>query len=152
MEKYIDNIRQVNNTFVKLLDSLSVEQLNKIPDGFKNNIIWNFAHLLAIQQSIFYGLSGVKPKIDATFIATYKRGTKPEKYIVENEILAIKKMFANAINTFEEDYKAGIFKEFKTYETSFGVTLTNIDDAIQFSTVHDGLHLGYARALRRLVF
>jgi hypothetical protein len=151
MQKYIDNIRQVNNTFVKLLDSLSVEQVNKIPDGFNNSIIWNFAHLLAVQQAVFYRLSDLQPTIDPVFIATYKSGTKPEKYIDENEIKNIKEMFADAINAFEEDYKNGMFKEYKTYPTSMGVVLTNIDDAIQFSTVHDGLHLGYARALRRLV-
>ncbi len=72
MKKYIDNIRHVNNTFVKLLNELSVEQLNKIPDEFRNNIIWNFAHLLAIQQSIFYRLSGLESRIDAAFINTYK--------------------------------------------------------------------------------
>ncbi|MDQ2751531.1 MAG: DinB family protein [Bacteroidota bacterium] len=151
MEKYIDNIRQMNNTFVQLLDSLSIEQLNKIPDGFKNNIIWNFAHLLAIQQSIFYRLSSLQPKVDEAFINSYKRGTQPNHYVDETEVNRIKNVFSNAINTFEDDYKNGLFKEFKTYPTSMGVVLTSIDDAIQFSTVHDGLHLGYARALRRLV-
>lgn len=151
MEKYIDNIRKVNNAFIRIMNSLSVEQLNKIPDGFKNNIIWNFAHVLAIQQSLFYGLSGLQPNMDVAFIATYKRGTKPEKLIDEDEINSIKQIFANAIDTFERDYKKGLFTEYKMYETSIGVVLTNIDDAIEFSTFHDGLHFGYAMALKHLV-
>ncbi len=151
MQKYIDNIRQVNNTFVRLLDGLSIDQMNKIPEGFNNNIIWNFAHLLSVQQSLFYSLSGLPPKVDTAFINTYKRGSKPERMVSENEMAEIKQLFSNAISTFDDDYKAGIFKEFTTYTTSFGVVLTNIDDAIQFSIAHDGLHYGYAMALKHLV-
>ena len=151
MEKYIDNIRKVNNAFVRLMNNLSVEQLNKIPDGFNNNIIWNFAHLLAVQQSLFYRLSNLQSNVDAAFIPAFKSGTKPEKFMDENEINHVKQMFANAIDTLENDYKNHLFKEYTTYQTSLGVVLANIDDAIEFSTFHDGLHLGYAMALKHLV-
>lgn len=151
MEKSIRNIRHINNTFVSLLDSLTVEQLNAIPVGFSNNIIWNFIHLLAVQQAVFYLLSGLPPTVDNAIIQAYRRGTKPESNLTESEIVAMKQTFADAINTLENDYGQGIFTNYKRYETSFGVVLENIDDAIQFSSVHDGLHLGYARALRRLV-
>ena len=33
---------------------LTTEQLNKIPEGYNNNIIWNLAHLIYAQQSICY--------------------------------------------------------------------------------------------------
>ncbi len=151
MLAYISYIRQVNHTFVKLMDELSIAGLNDIPEGFSNNIIWNFAHLLSVQQSVFYSLSGLLPRVDASFITQYRRGTKPEKQLNENEVDNLKDIFSKAINTFEEDYKNGLFTSYKTYETSVGITLRNIDDAIFFSTVHDGLHLGYARALKRFV-
>ena len=32
------------------LDNFTLEQLNKIPEGFNNNIIWNIAHTIVTQN------------------------------------------------------------------------------------------------------
>ena len=41
------------------LDVISLEQLNKIPVGFNNNIIWNITHIVVVQQMLAYKLSGL---------------------------------------------------------------------------------------------
>ena len=151
MEKYFDIMQKTRMHFVHLLDSLTIEQLNKIPEGFNNNLIWNFAHLLATQQAIFYGLSGLTPKLDENFIKSYRRYTKPEGFVSVEEFETIKQNFEQAQQTFFEDYRKGVFNSFKQYTTSFGVQLDTLEDAIKFSSVHDGLHYGYAMALKHLV-
>jgi hypothetical protein len=137
--------------FLQLLDGLTIEQLNTIPAGFNNNLIWNFAHLLAAQQVIFYGLAGLTPNVDEQFIKSYRRYTKPEGFVNAPEFENIKQNFERAQQTFFEDYRKGAFSNFKQYTTSFGVQLDNVEDAIKFSSLHDGLHYGYAMALKRLV-
>ena len=137
--------------FVHLLDGLTIEQVNKIPEGFNNNLIWNFAHLLATQQVIFYGLGGLIPNVDEQFIKRYRRYTKPEGSVIAEELERIKQNFEEAQQQFFEDYRQGKFNSFKQYTTSFGVQLDTIDDAIKFSSLHDGLHYGYAMALKHLV-
>jgi len=42
-----------------MIEDFSLEELNKIPEGFNNNIIWNIAHVIATQQALVYGLSGL---------------------------------------------------------------------------------------------
>ncbi len=147
----IDVIRKTNQTFVGMMNELSIEQINTIPVNFNNNVIWNFAHSLAVQQAFFYGLSGLPNTIENEFINRYKKGTKPEGFVTEIEVNNIIKMFANAIDVFEKDYKNGIFKEYHHYTTSIGFILTNIDEAIQAASFHDGWHFGYARMLKKLV-
>jgi len=44
---------------ITILDKYSDRQLNKIPKGFKNNLIWNIAHLLVTQQLLTYALAGL---------------------------------------------------------------------------------------------
>lgn len=147
----IEIIRKANEMFVAMINNLSVEELNAIPDGFNNNIIWNFAHSLAVQQAFFYALSKLPYTIDEAFINQYKKGTRPERKVEENEIADIIRMFAESINGFENDYKKGIFQTYQNYTTSIGFTLTNIDEAIQAASFHDGWHFGYARAIKKMV-
>ena len=151
MEKYFDIMQKTRMNFVHLLHGLTIEQLNKIPEGFSNNLIWNFAHLLATQQAIFYGLAGLTPKVDEQFIKRYRRFTKPEGLVSLEEFETIKQNFEQTQQTFFEDYRKGVFNNFKQYTTSFGVQLDTLEDAIKFSSVHDGLHYGYAMALKHLV-
>ena len=151
MEKYFDIMQKTRINFVQLLDGLTIEQLNTIPEGFNNNLIWNFSHLLATQQTIFYSLSGLMPNVDENFIKSYRRYTKPEGVVSIKEFETIKQIFEQAQQIFFEDYRKGVFNNFKQYTTSFGVQLDTLEDAIKFSSVHDGLHYGYAMALKHLV-
>ena len=52
----------------------------------------------------------------------------------------------------ERDYRTGVFQA-NTYQgyTSeyFGLTMTDIDQALQFTVFHEGVHFGYMLALRR---
>jgi hypothetical protein len=42
-----------------LLNTFSIDQLNNTPEGFKNNIFWNIAHVVATQQLLVYKLSNL---------------------------------------------------------------------------------------------
>ena len=147
----IQVIRKTNQSFADMISNLSIEQLNTVPSDFNNNIIWNFAHSLAVQQAFFYGLSGLPYTIEKDFINLYKKGTKPEQFVSETELTNIIKIFADAIDIFEKDYENGIFKEYNSYTTSIGFIITNINEAVQCASFHDGWHFGYARALKKLV-
>ena len=47
-------IRRNRELFLDLVNSLSVDQLNKIPEGFNNNIAWNFGHIVITTQALCY--------------------------------------------------------------------------------------------------
>ena len=123
----IEAIRKTNETFVAMMNGLSIDELNAIPEGFNNNIIWNFAHSLAVQQAFFYALSKLPYTIDEAFINRYKKGSRPEGFVEEKEVADIISMFAEAINRFKSDYEKGMFQTYHNYTTSIGFTLTNID-------------------------
>ena len=135
-----------------LMERLTPEQLNKIPDGYNNNILWNIGHSIATQQLLVYGLSGEDIQIPKHIIDLYKKGTKPEKPASLEEIEEIKQLLFSTINQLEKDYSEGVFKTFKTYTLSTsGGTLHKVEDAIAFNNFHEGLHLGYAMALVKAI-
>ena len=151
MDKYFEIIAQTRANFIQLLDGLTIEQVNKIPGGFNNNIIWNFAHTISAQQVLCYRLAGITPVVDENFIELFKKGTKPGTYIDQQKLNHIKKLSELTIEKLKLDVADNIFSNYTDYTTSYNVCLTNIEDAIKFVSVHEGLHYGYAMALRRLV-
>lgn len=151
MEKTFSILKQTRSNFLDLVEGLSLEQLNTIPEGCSNNIAWNFGHITVTQQLLCYTVPGFEPKISLDLIDKYRKGTKPEAGITADELEELKQITLSTYDTLVSDYNNGFFTSYKTYPTSYGVELNSIDEAIQFLTVHEGLHFGYAMALRKLV-
>ena len=144
-------LKITRNNILKKFEGLTIEELNRIPEKFNNNLIWNFGHVIATQQILCYGLSGNKAFVSNEIIDTYRKGTKPENFVSAETYKELIDLSEAAIHQMEKDYAAGLFKEHKTYTTSYGTTLTTIEEAILFNNVHEGMHLGYCIALRKVV-
>lgn len=149
MLKAIEILYKPRTNLVKLIEGLSIEQLNKVPSGFNNNIIWNFAHMIAAQQGVCYVRAGLKTVIDEKLYLAYKPDTKPETFVDAAEVDAIKQLAFTTLDKLEEDYNASIFDSYIPWTTRYGVDINNIDEAIKFLPFHDGLHTGYIMAQRR---
>lgn len=146
---------QVSNfnrkTFLYYLENLSPEQLYFIPKGFKNNIIWNIAHVLITEQMLSYGLSGLELPVDNKFVKMYAKGTFPSTTISTEEIEEVKTQLIPATKQIQKDFQKGVFKTFKEYPTSVGIVLKNIDGALQFNAFHEGIHLGIILSIKKLL-
>ena len=139
------------NMVSKILENHSLEQLNKIPEGFSNNLIWNIAHIVVTQQLLVYKLSGLPTMVSDEIIEKYKKGTKPEQDASQAEVNEIKSLLFITIKKTKEDYDNGIFKNYNEYPTSTGFILNNVEDAMAFNNFHEGLHIGILMSLRKFV-
>jgi hypothetical protein len=151
MEFVLNIAKHTRQNFIKLMDGLSIEQLNVIPQGFSNNIAWNFAHIVAAQQILCYVRANVPARMPTEEVTKYQKGSRPEGLISESEILYYKEKAFILLDDLREDVAKGIFNNYQPVTTAFGVTLNNIEDAVAYFTTHDNLHLGYALALKRAV-
>lgn len=151
MKNQINALTATRGNIIKVLDALSIDQLNKVPDGFNNNIIWNAAHCVVTQQLLVYKLSNLEPRVSNELIDVYRKGAKPLGNVNEKFVTELKELLVDSIKWMEEDYKNGIFKDYNEYTTSYNITLKSTDEAISFNTVHEGLHLGYMMAMMRLI-
>lgn len=135
----------------QFLDNYSLEQLNKIPEGFKNNLIWNIAHIVVTQQLLVYKFSGLPMMVSDELVQKYMKGTKPELDASQDEVDEIKSLLSKTVDQTKEDYDNGIFKNYQEYPTSTGFVLKNVKDAMAFNNFHEGLHIGILMSLRKLV-
>jgi hypothetical protein len=130
---------------------LTLEQLNEIPEGFSNNVIWNLAHLVVTQRLLIYGLGGLELGLELEFIDKYKKGSKPEGKVSKEEVDEILSLLSKEFEKFTKDIETGIFKTYKNYPTSYNFEITNFEDAITFNNLHFGLHVSTILKLRKLV-
>jgi len=115
--------RQSRDNFITLLDACSTAQLNHVPEGYNNNLIWNFAHVIVTQQLLTYGLSGLPMKVPDNMVEAFRKGSKPERDYTDAEIRAFKQLSGSTLDQFEADQQAGLFHHFKPYKTRFGLEL-----------------------------
>lgn len=151
MQKQLDILIESRKLIVKLIKNLSIEQLNKIPKGFKNNIVWNVAHLVVTQQLLCYKLSGLDCLVSEELIANFQKGSVPSYFVSEEEFKEIKQQLLVLPNKLEEDYLKGVFKNYKEYKTSVNITLSTVDDAIKFNAFHEGIHFGIILQLLKFI-
>ena len=151
MNRQMDNVRKVRTFLLAQLDDLSSEQLNRIPDGFNNNIIWNIGHMIAAQQGICYIRAGVPPVVEEQLILNYKPGTKPAKSINDEEVTHLKSLLLSTLDQMEADLEGQLFDGYKSWTIRYGVEITNIDEAIDILLFHEGYHQGAILALKKLV-
>ena len=149
MQNHIDILKATRANILKQIDGISLEQLNLIPEGYNNNLIWNAGHVVVTQQRLCYAMSGLEIKLPEGIIAIYKKGAKPKKDVTQEEVDQIKAWLTESIDWLEVDLEAGVFKTFKTYPTSYGYTLNSIEDAVIFINVHEGMQLGYSIAMKK---
>ena len=134
-----------------MLAGYTLEQLNKIPEGYNNNLIWNIAHVIVVQQMLVYNLSGLPMMISDEMISKYKKGTKPGHIVMQAEVDDIQTLLVETINQTEADLENKIFTNFQEYPTSTGFVLRSASDAMAFNDFHEGLHIGIAMSIRKFI-
>ncbi len=150
----IEKIKHLRMFLLSRIEGLTTEQLNTIPVGFNNNIVWNLAHLVAAQQSICYLRAGVPPVVAETYITDYLPGTKPRQPIDGETIATIKELLISSIDTMGTDYARHLFRNYTYSERIkeiYGIDVRTIDDAIDFILYHEGFHIGCVLMLKHLV-
>ena len=93
----LTNIKRIRQNILNITKDLNDTQLNAIPAGFNNNIIWNIAHLSAVLQRICYIRSGLSGHTEVAFSEEFKNGTRPTREITGTEINAIRELLITEI-------------------------------------------------------
>ena len=136
---------------LKFLTDFSLDQLNVVPKGYRNSIYWNIAHVVVTQQLLEYKLSDVPMLIDADLVDAYRKGTKTEHDVTQQEVNHLKTLLFSTIEQTQKYYNSGTFKTYNQYTVSTKSTLTCVEEAIEFNNFHEGIHLGYILAIKNSI-
>jgi hypothetical protein len=154
MNKNLDKIKNFRLYLLKQIENLTTDQLNHIPPGYSNNIIWNLAHLVAAQQNLCYVRAGLPVAVEDKYFTPYMPGTKPDGFVDQDDIKSIKELLTASLDTLQSDLDKN---KFVNYSPSvmipkvYGFEITNIEQALEYLLYHEGYHSGCILSLKHLV-
>lgn len=151
MNTIFKSIKRSREIYASYIENYTLEQLNTIPDGLRNNLIWNIAHIIVSQQRLAYLLSGNETLISEEFTNKYVNGTIPDGNATQEEVDEIKRLLFSTIEQTILDYKNGKFDNYTETQTRTGFLLTNIEEAMLFNHYHEGIHLGFMMKIKRFI-
>lgn len=111
----VHRLHQLRQYLLAQLSDLTSVQLNQVPPGYRNNIIWNVAHLGAAVQSLCYGRAGLPLTVAESFVTPYLPGTVPTEFIDEASSELIQATSLAALGQLARDLEAD---KFTTYTSS----------------------------------
>jgi hypothetical protein len=139
------------NLYLDFLEKYTLEQLNKIPEGFSNNLIWNIGHIIVAQQRLVYTASNLPINIPIELVNSYKSGTKPSTTDTQETVDIFKNLLLSLVTETKNDFASGKFISYNELTTSTGFQLSTSIDAINFNNYHEALHLGFMMNIRKFV-
>lgn len=151
MEALFKTWKSNRKIYLSFLEGYSLDQLNKIPDRFNNNLIWNIGHVIVVQQLLIYRSSNQPMTVSTDLVNRYKPGTKPSQPATQAEVDQLKELLISVIAKTENDYKTKIFTVYNELSTSTGFHLASVEDALEFNNYHEGIHLGNMMSLRKFI-
>tara|TARA_Y100001949_G_C15938712_1_gene309136 strand:- start:225 stop:680 length:456 start_codon:yes stop_codon:yes gene_type:complete len=151
MESLFKTWKTGRKLYLNFFENYTLDQLNEVPDGFNNNLIWNIGHIIVAQQSLIYNLSNLDGYLPERLVELYKPGTKPSGQITQEACDELKELLTALIDRTISDFDAGKFTTFTERTTRTGFHLATLEDALHFNNYHEGLHLGYMMSIRKLV-
>jgi len=151
MESLFSAWKTSRKAYLKFFENYSLEQLNRIPDGFSNNLILNIGHIIATQHKLIYIGSDVAGHIPEEVFLNYQSGTKPTAPVGQQEADLLKRLLLEQIEPTISDFNNNKFVTYHERTTGTGFHLTSIYDAFEWNNFHEGLHLGYMMSIRKFI-
>ncbi len=144
MEQTIFNhMETVRGITEKSIERIPEEISDIIPEGFNNNIRWNFGHIAFVQDKIVFGILGEEMKVPKNYENLFGAGTKPSDWEVAppslTEIAAVLTDQKSRIKAFlpgRLDEKLA-----KPFTNRGGITFYTAGEAFLFSFYHEAMHI-----------
>lgn len=149
-DSILEQLRFTRSYTLRILNTVSKEAVNEVPDGFNNNILWNAGHILSAYEQLLYQNTGDEKQLTQEVIDYFKGGTKPSDWNSEppafEEIVSLlEQQIEQIISTYKDRLDDQINKEMKLG----GFEIRTVRDMMSFNIFHEGLHAGLINGLKR---
>jgi hypothetical protein len=135
MEEYLTTLILNRKELLKVIAQLNIDQLNLVPSGNSNNIVWNLGHLLIVSENLLYKHSPLERPAHEFDLSQFARNTRPEQFVSKDDVLLIKKDLLETADNFMEIHNSSRLKE-------IDIEIEKIisEDELRFILFHENIH------------
>ncbi len=144
-------IERIRTRIIDSLEGLTAAQLNHVPAGHNNNLIWHLGHLCVTLSSRVYITHGLAMPISTKLVAQFKPGTTATAPQSEAEIEEIKHTFLHLVTQVKEDMERGLFQNYTPWSTMLKEPVDTFENCLSFMHFHEGVHLGSIQMQKKSV-
>ncbi|MEK4511038.1 MULTISPECIES: DinB family protein [Paenibacillus] len=156
MEDFIfRQITFVRGQTLKLLDGITEEMADQIPEGFRNNIRWNLGHVYVVLERLAFHFSNQSQQLPDGYKEQFGLGTSPLS-LPESVTVPTLHELKTLLQEQPERIRAVLSQNLQVkadppYTTSSGMTLETPEQLLSFSIYHEGMHISTIKMYKKLL-
>ncbi|GED70534.1 hypothetical protein BRE01_42360 [Brevibacillus reuszeri] len=152
MEKHhivlFQQLQDYRSETLHAIEGMTEEEVNLVPVGFNNGILWNLGHIYLDQYLWISHLTKEEISIPPGFHEWFAYGTKPADWQTPPPSLdTLRQLLANQPEQIRTMYGERLEEEFPATESG----MHTISQVLVRTIFHEGLHLAAITAIRRFL-
>ncbi|MGG1516840.1 DinB family protein [Paenibacillus oryzisoli] len=156
MEHYLfKQLAFVRSQTLKLMEGVTEENADVIPEGFRNSIRWNLGHIYVVLERFAFQYIGLPQHLPRGFKEQFEYGTSPGNKTDSTPVptlqeleLLLKEQLERIRASLEHRLQEKIIPP---YTTSAGMTLETPEQFLSFNLYHEGMHLSVIKLYKSLL-
>lgn len=137
-EVLFNQLESYRSEILSVVDAVSIEDAEKIPAGFKNNIRWNLGHIYLDQYLWIQAVTKETTDVPENFNKWFGYGTSPANFTEETpSVTELKELLRIQPASIKETYGERLEEEFP--QTEMG--MHTIEQVLIRTIFHEGMHL-----------
>jgi uncharacterized damage-inducible protein DinB len=152
-ETLVAEFELVRSRTLELMDDLGDESADRIPEGFRNNLRWHLGHIYTVHEQYIFSKLGQETKIHDQFVSLFGNGSSPEDWDgVPATLTELKNLLSEQLERTEAYLSSADLYAQLPEPIAFGTRFqfNRISELITFIIFHEGNHLGFMKALKKL--
>lgn len=154
MEQTIfQHMETVRGITLNSINKIPEEIADIVPEGFNNNIRWNFGHIAFVQEKLVYSVLGEKTNLPSEYEHYFSPGTKPADWTGTPPTLSeICSVLTEQTARLKKFVPGRMAEKLPTpFTNRLGITFSTFGETLLFSFYHEGMHMETIKRLYRSI-
>ncbi|MBW7454692.1 DinB family protein [Paenibacillus sepulcri] len=145
----------VRGQTLKLMEGVTEETADRVPEGFRNTIRWNLGHIYVVLERFALQHMGLPQHLPEGFKEQFEYGTSPLNTPADANVPTLPELEA-LLKEQQERIREVLGdrlseKIVPPYTTSSGMTLETPQQFLSFNLYHEGMHLSVIKLYKSLL-
>ncbi|MFD2611635.1 DinB family protein [Paenibacillus gansuensis] len=151
-----DQMGHVRSQTLELVEGVTEELADRIPEGFRNNIRWQLGHVYLATEAFSLMQLNLPLQLPEGFMERYAYSTTPQDEAAKSfPVLTIPElvsMLKEQPDRIRETFPISRLNEsVSPLTTSTGLDLLTPEQSIRYCLYHEGLHFGTINAYKKIL-